>query len=784
MNGFARALKRIEDAVFRYPGVGLGVIAAVTVLFAAQIPGLRMYSNFADLLPQEHPYIQLHNDIRDTFGGANIIFIAVEVDEGTIFTNDALGVVHRLTRAVDLIEGVDHNQLASLTHLNSRHTWLSEAGDVVSDPFYSPPRSGVLTAEQLAHLRANVLADPRAYGLLVSEDLKAALIKATLHEGELDYEAIFDQLQTLRANESLDGITIHLSGLPVLVGWAYTYVAQIVQIFLLTLVILFGLLVAYFRRLYGVVIPLAGVAISAIWGIGIMVSLGFNLDPLILVIPFLISARAMSHGIQLVERYYGELAIVGDGKLAARRTFDSLFRPGSLGVVSDAVGLLLIALGSVPINTKLSFYASLWALCVILNVLLTIPLLLSVLPKPRNAGVRHGLLRQGLGALGHLVARKGTAKVILVGVIFCYLIGSYGSSFVQIGDSQPGSPLLYPDHEFNVSARAISSRFPGSEELYIIARADKKGGLKRPEVLAALADFQNHMALDPGLGAMKGLPDLVRQVNRLLHNDDLRWYRMPNDNLTVGGLMFAYMASSPVPGALKEFVNPQATDANMVFYYKDRRGPTVRRAIYMAKSWIEENGDAVEGLSFHLAGGTVGVTAAINEAVFDTNRLVIPLVLVFIFLFVTLFYRSFHAGWLMFLAMSFATVLSYAYMGARGIGLNINTVLMIAVGIGVGIDYSIYIMDRIREEMTHVDDLSQAIARAIGTTGLAVCVTAGALVLGVILWVFMSDLKFQAEAAMMLIVMLGLNFVAALFIVPAWITLFRPKFILHGEKGL
>jgi hypothetical protein len=202
----------------------------------------------------------------------------------------------------------------------------------------------------------------------------------------------------------------------------------------------------------------------------------------------------------------------------------------------------------------------------------------------------------------------------------------------------------------------------------------------------------------------------------------------------------------------------------------------------MAKNWIVEHGTEVEGLRFHLAGGTVGVTAAINEAVFETNRLVIPLVLGFIFLFVMVFYSSFHAGWLMFVAMSFATVLSYAYMGVRGIGLNINTVLMIAVGIGVGIDYSIYIMDRVREEMGRVGDLPIAVARAIGTTGLAVCVTAGALVLGVILWVFMSDLRFQAEAALMLIVMLGLNFVAALLLVPAWIILFRPKFIIGGKK--
>ena len=312
MTRTARILSGAEDGLFRRPGWGLAAIAAVTVLFAAQIPGLRMFSNFADLLPQQHPYIQIHNEIRDTFGGANVVVMVVEVDEGTVFTNDTLRIVYRLTQAIDLIGGVDHNLLTSLTHLNSRHTWLSERGDVVSEPFYLPPRSGVLSEEQLARLEAHVLADPRAYGLLVSKDLKSALIKATLHEGQLDYEKIFQELQSLRGQEAGEGITIHLTGLPVLVGWAYTYVPQIIQIFLLTLVVLLGLLVAYFRRPYGVIIPLAGVILSAVWGLGIMVLLGFNLDPLILVIPFLISARAMSHGIQLVERYYSELAEVGD----------------------------------------------------------------------------------------------------------------------------------------------------------------------------------------------------------------------------------------------------------------------------------------------------------------------------------------------------------------------------------------------------------------------------------------------------------------------------------------
>lgn len=781
MSKFTHFLKDIDDHIFAYPKLILGLLLAITVFFALQIPGVKMYSDFSDLLPQEHPYIKLHNDIRDTFGGANVVVVGIEVEEGTIFNNDVLSLIHRLTQAVDSLPAINHNLVTSLTHRTSRKTWLSEEGSIVSEPYYDPTKKPILNEAEMAEMRDAVLANPRVFGLMVSPDLKSALIKGQLNEGALDYEKTFEQIQAFRAREQIPGVKVHVTGQPMLVGWVYTYIKQIIQIFMFTLAFMFVLLMVYFRRLYGVLIPMLGIVISSIWGIGILSLLGYNLDPLTLVIPFLISARAMSHGIQLVERYYDEFVICGNGQQAARSTFDSLFRPGSLGVISDAVGLLLISLGSIPINTKLSYYASLWALCVILNVLVFVPMLLSVLPQPKRAGIRHGWIRRFLPKIGAFVANPKSARKILLATVALFVVGGVFSTSVQIGEAEPGSPLLYPDHDYNVSSAAINTSFPGSEELYIIARTEEKGGLKKPEVIKALEDFQNYMLDDPDLGGAKGLPDLVKQVNRLLHNNDPRYAQVPHDEYYVGGLMFAYMASSPIPGALKEFVNPEETEANMVFYYKDHQGETIRRAIHMIKSWVDEKGNAVEGLSFHLAGGIIGVTAAINEAVFKTNAIVVPSVLVLIFLFVTFFYGSLHAGWLMFLAMSFATILSYGYMGYMNIGINVNTVPIIAVGIGVGIDYSIYIMDRIREEILKTNSLQEAVIRAISTTGLAVCVTAGALILGVVMWVFLSDLRFQSDAALLLVVMLVFNMVASLFVVPSWITIFKPKFITDIE---
>ncbi len=511
------ALHQIENLVFAAPKAILGAILLVTVFFAFQIPGLKIFSEFSDLLPQKHPYIQLHNQIRDTFGGASQIVVSVEVDSGTIFTNKTLAVIHKLTQDVDSLPGVNHNLVSSLTHRTARKIWLTETGELNSVAYYEASKTNLDDAA-LDQLRKSVMANPRVYGLMVSPDMKAALIKAQLNEGDLDYEKTFQELQKVRAQAAAPGIRVYATGQPVLIGWVYTYLSQIIQIFLYTMALMVFLLVMHFRCFYGVFLPLLGIALSSIWGLGFISLLKWNLDPLNLVIPFLIAARAMSHSIQLVERYYGELAITLDSKQAARNAFDDLFRPGSLAIVVDAVGILVIALGAAPINIKLGYYAGFWAFSVIFTVLLVVPLLLLLLPQPKKTTNKFGVLRDQIVRVISLAGNRSSALAILGAVAVLLVAGSIFAVKVKIGEAEPGSPLLYPKHDYNVSSKAINERFPGSEELYIVARTADRGGLKRPEVLHAMETFQNHMLFDAGLGGVKSLPTLLRNVNGLIHN--------------------------------------------------------------------------------------------------------------------------------------------------------------------------------------------------------------------------------------------------------------------------
>jgi len=772
------ALHRGEEWLFANPKIVLSLILGATLLFSLALPRLRIYSDFSDLLPQNHPYIKVYNQIKENFGGANMIVLAIEVEKGSIFNDETLALINEATQGIDSLPGVNHNLVSSLTHRTARKIYLSPEGNLMSESYYDPAR-GKRSVAELEQMKKDVIANPAIFGLLVSPDFKAALIKAQLNEQGIDYARTFAELQKVRESIARPGHRIHVTGNPVLTGWVYTYLDQIVAILAYTLLLLAALLVLYFRRFYGIALPLAGIALSSIWGLGFMALAGINLEPLSLPIPFLIAARATSHGVQLVARYYEELAKVHNGRKAARNALDALFRPGSLAIIVDAVGIAALVLGAAPFNTKLGIAAGFWGFSVIFTVHFMVPLALTVLPQPRrmennNEGVRN--------FLGQAMAKTGGTTSGARTILLLAMIGAIGGSWfiahVQLGESEPGSPLLHRNHDYNLSTKAINSLFPGSEELHVIARTDDKGGIKKPEVMAAIERFQAHMLADPALGGAKAMPGVVRVVNRLTHNDDPRWMQIPDNADEIAGLMFTYMASSPIPGALKEFVNTDENQADMVFYYKDHQAETVNRAVALAEEGIRQLEASVPGLHIELGGGIIGVTAAANQALHSDHMKIIPAVMLLAFVLVTVYYSSLHAGWLMVLPMLFSTVMTYAYMGAAHIGINVNTVPVIAVGVGVGIDYAVYFMDRIREEMAATRSIHKSVINAVATTGYAVSFTAATLIAGVVMWIFMSDLRFQSDAAVLLSFMLIVNAIAAMLIVPAWCVVFKPHFVM------
>jgi predicted RND superfamily exporter protein len=179
------------------------------------------------------------------------------------------------------------------------------------------------------------------------------------------------------------------------------------------------------------------------------------------------------------------------------------------------------------------------------------------------------------------------------------------------------------------------------------------------------------------------------------------------------------------------------------------------------------------GVQFVLAGGVMGMLAAVNDEVERGHLVNITLILAVIFVLHSVTYRSSVSGGIILLQLATATMLSLAYMAVRRVGLDIHTLPVQAVGVGIGVDYAIYIVDRIRQECGRGLEVDEAIRTAISTTGTAVTFTATTVVAGIVFWVF-STLRFQAEMAQLLIVLMVINMLGALTIVPAFYSILKP----------
>jgi predicted RND superfamily exporter protein len=126
--------------------------------------------------------------------------------------------------------------------------------------------------------------------------------------------------------------------------------------------------------------------------------------------------------------------------------------------------------------------------------------------------------------------------------------------------------------------------------------------------------------------------------------------------------------------------------------------------------------------------------------------------------------------------LSTATMISLAYMALKGVGLNVNTLPVQSVGVGIGVDYAIYIVDRIRQEVAECGgDIDEAVRRSIRTTGMAVTFTASTIVGGIFTWAA-SSLRFQAEMAQLLVILMVINMIGAITIVPAFYSIIQPNF--------
>ena len=781
MNAAMNCVARLSMWAISHRRLVCTVIGLITLGFAVSLMQLDIRTRFSDMVPHDHPYVKVHQKYQDSFAASNRVTILVKAKEGDIFRQAVLGEVRRITYDLQQVEGVNPMQITSLASKKLKRVNASSEG-IETRPLMWPdlPRD----ATQMRELRQAVLNNPLVYGLYVDRDLSSALIQVDFYDHLVDYAKIFPQIQAiLDASPVKDQVSLHMVGEPILYGWVAHYLHETVGIALLSLAAMLVLLFVFSRTWRGTLLPLIAGSVSAIWALGVGSLLGYNFDPLVIVVAFIITARAFSHSVQLITRF--DDLVLGESiepRKAAEQTMRELFRPSMLGLYADAGAVLCVILTPIPLMHKVAIIGAIWVMTIAASAVLLTPALLSYVKRPQ--GYVHplnldGFMRVILDAARWLVksrARYWVAPLTLV--LLCgFLIEA---ARINVGDASDGSPILWQNASFNRDSALINRLYPGSEQMFVVLEGKELDAMKTPEALDWMLRFSRYMERQPEIGGSVSLADIVIDIRRNLYEGNPRYGELGASRMENGELISFYMQGAD-PDDLTQFSDVQFHNAAVTLFFRDHKGDTLRKAIHYANQFIHDN--PLPGVDVRMVGGVLGIIAAVNEILLGDQIEATALAFLVVVICCLVVYRSSVSGIFFIIPVLISNVVTFAFMAWQGIGMSISTLPVVALGIGLGVDYAFYIVDSIKEYLEKFPDADplQAVLQSIGSAGRGVLLTAFTLAAGVLFWSF-SSLRFQAEMGMLIGLWLMVSALTSLFVMPSLALVFRPKFIFEHDQ--
>jgi predicted RND superfamily exporter protein len=757
-------LGRLERLIFGHRTTILLVFALGTVLLGATaVRGLRIDTSFNKTLPVRHEYMRTYLDPKVAeFRGANRVLIALIARNGNMFTPQFFTALRQATDAVIVMDGIDRTQVQSIFTPNVRYLEVVEdgieAGNVIPADFTPTP-------ENMARVRDNIR-KAGIIGRLVANDFSGALVSAIV----LDTDATGKPVDPIRVAHELErqvrvpleghGIDVHIIGFAKVVGDIADGAAYVLLFAVITVVLTLLAVWVYCQSWRVAFVPVLCSSVAVLWQLGALVLLGYGIDPIGLLVPFLIFAIGVSHGVQ-------KISAVSDGAFAglqsmeaARRTFRQLLAPAIVALLADLVGFVTILLIPVQVIREMAITASIGVAIVILTDLVLLPVVVSYIHFDAGFHQRVARRQRWLAVWWRRlsrVTRRPTALAVIVAAAVLGVLGWWKGRETPIGDTQAGVPELRADSRYNRDNDVITSKFSiGVDVLTAIVQSQQPVCVSH-ELMTWIDRFGWHMRNVPGTQEVITLPFIAKIAIAGWNEGSLKWRSIPREQTQLTQST-RYIETST------GLLNENCDVVPVMMFLTDHRAGTIERAVAQVKGWRAAN--PVATAQVRLAAGNVGVMAATNETVEAKELLIVGGVFAAVIVMCLLTFNSIIGTVLVVVPLALVSVLVYAVMALVGIGLKVSTLPMVALGAGIGVDYGIYLFSRMEEFLEQGVPLRLAYQRTLRVTGASIIFTGITLAIGVATWVF-SPLKFQADIGVMLTFMFLVNMLAAILLLPA-----------------
>lgn len=763
MRGF---LDILERAVFRHRLFAIISFALITCLLLFKATQIQLDASFNKNIPLNHEYMKVYTKHEKQFGGANSILISVCDADGDIFNEEFFTQLKAVHDQLYFIPGVNRPLVNSIFAPSARFV------EVVEDGFAGGPIIPAnFTADKrgLAVVKENI-EKAKVVGRMIASDYSCAMVTAQLLETDpqtqekLDTLAFAEKLETqVREPLSTDKVSIHIIGFAKMAGDVAEGAKGVLLFFAIAIAFTFVMVWLFCHSLKLTILPIACSIIAVVWQLGLLSSLGFGLDPMSILVPFLVFAIGVSHGVQMINDIGKKVSTGSSTRVCCQASFRALLIPGGIALLSDTIGFLTLLTIDIGIIRELAITASLGVAVIIFTNLILLPVWASYMRFEGSVHIQAGTHTDKpnlLDKLRELLVKatdRKTAGFIIVFTAVLFAVGYWQADKMRIGDLHAGAPSLHQDARYNQDTFLISDKYTISSDILKVIVEAYPAACTEHDVMERISRFQWQMENVEGVQSAVSLSSVAQSVNAGFNEGNLKWQSLPRNTASL------VQATSRVETS-SGLLDGNCSVMPVIIFLNDHKAETIDHVVAKVKEFAKA--EETDELKFKLASGPVGVMAATNESVSAAQLPMMLYVYGAVILLCLISFRSVKATVAVVLPLYIVSTLAQALMVQLEIGLTVSTLPVIALGVGIGVDYGIYILSSMMGQLKQGVALEVAYRNALAERGSAVLFTGITLAIGVSTWIF-SDLKFQVDMGILLTFMFLVNMLGAVLLLPA-----------------
>ncbi|MBU2322763.1 MAG: MMPL family transporter, partial [Gammaproteobacteria bacterium] len=660
----------LERLIFNNRPAVILLCLLISVFLFYQASQVRPQTSFEKMIPLGHPYIQKMLEHRNDLANlGNTVRISVEAVEGDIFTKEYMETLRQISDEAFYISGVDRSGLKSLWSPSVRWTEVTEEGFAGGEVI---PQTYDGSAESLEELRNNVLKSGQV-GRLVANNFKSSIVDIPLLEAypdpndqgtliPLDYQQFSHQLEEKireKYQAQNPNVKVHIIGFAKKVGDLIDGLIGVALFFAVAIGITFVLLLWFTHCIKSTLAVLVATLIAVGWQLGMLNVLGFGLDPYSMLVPFLVFAIGISHGVQKINGIAMASGDAPDALAAARMAFRQLFIPGLVALLSDAVGFVTLLLIDIGVIRELAIGASVGVAVIILTNLILLPVIISYIGISQKAvtisreeACREHPFWRFLSKCAHPMV----APISVVVAVVALAGGVWYGQNLKIGDLDQGAPELHPDSRYNLDNDFVIRNYSTSSDVLVIMVKTASEGCSTYPTLSAMDELMWKMENTEGVQSTISMVTVSKQVIKGMNEGNLKWETLSRNQDVLNNSI----------ARADGLYNADCSLAPVLVFLNDHKAETLERTVAVAEAFAKEHNR--EGLEFVLAAGNAGIEAATNEVIAASETTMLIAVYAAVSIMCLLTFRSLAATLCVILPLVLTSVLGNALMAFMGIG--------------------------------------------------------------------------------------------------------------------